>query len=261
MLPIGWRFPAEGRDAQEPSDVAVVMVTLARACIARAFESIYRQDLAGTIQIVVGVDKLSEPIEPLLEALRARPRNVSAVVIDPGYSTSQRHGGVHRAFDGGAMRSILSLLANSRRITYLDDDNEWLPNHLSSLATALEGFDWAYSLRTFVDARNGRDICPDIWDAVGPGKGNKRDTLGGFADTNCLMIDKTRAEDALALWAMPLPQSNLWADRHVFLQLRRFHSVAWTGLSTVRYTIRPTFYLWPQIRAHLAQRAAGARPI
>lgn len=256
MIPIGWRFPADGRDAQAPADAAVVMVTILRPCIRDALESIYRQEFRGTIQILVGIDKASGPIEPLLDALRERPRNVAAIVLDPGYSTAQRHGGLYPASDGGALRTVLSYLANSRLLAYLDDDNQWTPEHLRTLSAAIDGFDWAFALRTFVDERTGRDLCVDIWDSTGPGRGLRKASLGGFVDVNCLMIDKTRAGDALPLWAHPLHEWKATADRRVFVHLRERHPVAWTGRSTVRYSIRPTFYLWPQIRAHLGKRVA-----
>jgi hypothetical protein len=251
MLPIGWRFPAAGRDAQAQADVAVVMVTVLRPCVAAALESIYRQQYSGSIQILIGIDTRTAPVEPLLETLRARPPHVEALVLDPGYSTAERHGGLYGASDGGALRTTLSYLANSRRLAYLDDDNQWMPNHLAALTGALEGFDWAWTLRTFVDERDNRELCVDIWDSTGPGRGLRQASLGGFVDVNCLMFDKLRAPEVPPLWTSPLHQWRATADRRVFVRLREHHACGWTGISTVRYTIRPTFYLWPQIRAHL----------
>jgi hypothetical protein len=256
---IGGIHPIAGKDPQTPAGVAVVITTVLRPSLLDALRSVYAQDFKGPIQVLIGVDKAREPIEPLRALLKTRPRNVEALVLNPGYSTAKRHGGVHLAPDGGAMRTILSYLANSRLITYLDDDNRWLPNHLSSLAAAIAGFDWAYSLRRFVDERTGRDLCVDVWDSVGPGKGNRRETLGGFVDPNCLMIDKSRAESALALWTLPtLQRGGSGADRRVFQHLRTRHSVAWTGRATVRYTIRPTFYLWPEIVKRVRRRKSQA---
>jgi hypothetical protein len=233
---------------------AVVMTTTLRSSLRASIESVYAQDLAGGIQILIGVDKALEPVEPLLELLRARPPQVSALVLDPGYSTSVRHGGVHPAYDGGSLRTVLSFLANSRRITYLDDDNVWLPNHLSSLARAIEGVDWAYSLRMFVDGETGRELCVDIWDSVGPGKGLRLKSLGGFVDVNCMMIDKTRAPAPLSDWPQPMPGHKHTADRRVFSRLCAEHPFAATGLVTVRYAIRRTFQFWPRIRKHLRER-------
>lgn len=254
---IGYFFGIRGKDPQAPADAAVIVTTVLRPSLQEALRSVFRQDFPGSIQVLIGVDKAHGPLEPLLKVLEERPVNVGALVLNPGYSTSARHGGLHHAFDGGAMRVILSYLANSRLLAYLDDDNLWLPNHLGSLAAAIRGFDWAYSLRTFFDGRNGRDLCVDIWDSVGPGKGNKRDTaLGGFVDPNCLMIDKSRAEGVLQLWSLPVGGSRVTADRRVFHRLRTRHPVAWTGLATVRYAIRPSFYLWPAIADHLRRTGA-----
>ncbi len=254
---IGTLYGIEGRDPQAPSDVAIVMCSVLRPSLLRAVESVFRQDLRGTLQLLIGVDRAQGPLEPLLALLRRRPAHVGALLLDPGYSTSRRHGGLHHAPDGGATRTLLSYLANSRLLAYLDDDNWWLPNHLSSLAAAVRGFDWAYSLRAFVDARSGKVLCVDHWDSAGPGRGLHRRSLGGLVDVNCLMIDKTRAEDVLGQWALRMPGWRAAADRRVFLHLRTRHPVAWTGLATVRYTIRPTFHLWPRIRRHLARGAAA----
>ncbi len=257
--PIGWRFDAPGRDPQAQADVAVIIGTVLRPSLLAALESVYRQDLRGTLQVLVGVDKAVGAIEPLLGLLERRPPHVGALVFHPGYSTAKRHGGVHEASDGGALRSILGYLANSPRLCYLDDDNQWLPGHLSSLARAIEGHAWAYSLRTFVDQESGRDLCVDEWDSVGPGKGLHRETLGGFVDLNCLMIDKTRAEEVLALWTQPQAAARGTADRRVFQALNERHPGTATGLATVRYSIRRSFYLWPKIRERLREQARDAR--
>ena len=254
-VPLGWRFDATDRDPQVPAEAAVVLTTILRPSLREAIESVFAQDLPTGVQLLIGIDKASESPELLFDLLHVRPPNMSALVLDPGYSTSERHGGIHTAHDGGALRTILSFLANSRRIAYLDDDNRWLPNHLSSLHRAIEGFDWAYSLRMFVDTRTGADLCVDEWDSVGPEKGLRRDTLGGFVDVNCMMIDKTRAQDVLADWSRPLEGSKVTADRRVFSGLRARHTHAATGLATVRYSIRPTFFLWPKIM----ERMRGGR--
>ena len=61
-----------------------------------------------------------------------------------------RHGGLHPAYDGGVLRCVLTYLANSRYVAYLDDDNWWADNHLSSMLAAIKDHHWAYALRWFV---------------------------------------------------------------------------------------------------------------
>ncbi|MEI9964438.1 MAG: glycosyltransferase family A protein [Caulobacteraceae bacterium] len=131
--PIGFHLADEG-DPQVPAEAAVITPTIGRPELADAVRSVYRQDFAGRIQMLIGVDKSAAPDAALLDMLEGRPGNVSVTVLRLPYSTSARHGGVHTAADGGSLRTVLSFMANAPRLAYLDDDNEWLPEHLSALS-------------------------------------------------------------------------------------------------------------------------------
>jgi len=63
---------------------------------------------------------------------------------------------------------VLSYAANSRRIAYLDDDNWWAPHHISDLLDVIEGFDWAFTYRWFVDPGTQEVICADDFESVAP---------------------------------------------------------------------------------------------
>ena len=173
-------------------DVAVVIPTILRPSLVRAVESVLAQDLDGTVQILIGVDASAGDRSLLDDVAAGAPDRFAVTVVDPGYSTSVRHGGLHAARDCGALRATLSYLANSPRIAYLDDDNWWAPDHLSSLLEALGGFDWAYSKRWFVRADNRDPIAVDEWESTGPDCGIFTRRFGGFVDPNCLMIDAVR---------------------------------------------------------------------
>ena len=110
-------------DPQIPYDVAVVTPSVLRPSLLRALASVFAQDLKGRIQVLVGVDAPTPAPAALLELLAQRPANVDVLMLTLPYSTSIRHGGVHRATDGGALRTILTFMANARHVAYLDDDN------------------------------------------------------------------------------------------------------------------------------------------
>lgn len=100
--------------AQDPFDVAVIIPTLLRPELVRAVESVFRQDIKGRVQILIGIDVALGGASGLqaLQALQARtPANMHITVLDPGYSTSERHGGLYSNRFSGAMRTILSYLA------------------------------------------------------------------------------------------------------------------------------------------------------
>lgn len=250
---IGAYYPHEG-PAQEPVSVAVVIPTILRLELIRAVESVYSQDVEGRIQIMIGVDVAKHSADFLEALLARRPGHVSAIVLNLPYSTSARHGGVHYAHDGGSIRSMLSLMANSRHVAYLDDDNVWLPNHLSAMLQAIAGKAWAYSPRLIVDAATDAVLGTDIWDSVGPAGGR----IGGFVDPSCLMIDKLMTARFLGRWSenrkMQLGNA---ADRHFFSSIKDLPHGA-VGGATVRYSVRPGNILRRLLDDHAAAEGATA---
>lgn len=211
------------------------MPTVLRPVIVRAIESVYQQDFQGRIQILIGVDKPLGSMEPVQSILSRRPRNISALVLNLPWSTSVRHGGVHAAMDGGSLRTILSFMANSKAVTYLDDDNILMPEHIRLLFEALQGKAFSFSQRLLVDERTNADLVVDRWDSVGPNQGRMA-KQGGFVDTGSLMLDKLICARALALWA---EGPGVTADRKLFAAIRNA-PYGKVDRPTVRYYIRET---------------------
>ncbi|HXP73222.1 MAG TPA: glycosyltransferase family 2 protein [Stellaceae bacterium] len=222
---------------QKPFDAAVVIPTLCRPSLLRAAASVFQQVGVARLQVLIGIDVVQGDTSIIDAVLAARPPQHVVTVLNLGYSTSMRHGGVHLSADSGALRTILTYCANSRFVTYLDDDNWMHETHIQRLLAAIKDRDWAYTLRYFVDPDTQETIAVDRWESVGPGKGIYRDQTGGFVDPNCLMIDKLRCDAAIRFWAIPLPGDRryLSADRAVFQMLRRFPSVGFTEAATVYY--------------------------
>ncbi len=227
-----------GEVLQHPFDVAVVIPSILRPEIAIALRSVFAQDLGGRIQVLIGVDRPGD-IAPVDLTCAERPPNCAVQLIWPGYSTSARHGGLTPARDGGALRNLLSLMANSAYIAYLDDDNWWRPDHLRLLYQQMQHVDWAYSLRWFVHPESRRPICVDEWESVGPGQGMFQDRFNGFADPNTLMLNKLVCADVLPCWNQPLERDStgMTADRRVFDTLMRRYRGAGTGEATSFYAM------------------------
>jgi len=233
-LPIGQFYP-DALDPQRPANVAVVMPTILRPCIAQAVESVFRQSYPGRIQLMIGVDKAAEAPIDLDALLQRRPANVSALVLALPWSTSIRHGGLHAATDGGSLRAVLSFMANTRYVAYLDDDNAWEPEHLGGVMQAVQGKVWAYALRMLIDETTGRELAVDRWDSVGPDAGRFK-SHGGMVDPNCLLVDKLAAANALVRWT---EGPGVTSDRAFFAAIRQAPHGRFERAS-VRYGIRPT---------------------
>ena len=230
-----------GTVLQPPFDAAVITPTILRPELTRAIRSVFAQKDVRRIQILVGIDQSDSPRTVLEDVGREIPDNCVLSIFDLGYSTSARHGGVHEAYDGGSLRTALSFLANSRYIAYLDDDNWWGKDHLATMLQAIEGKDWAYSLRWYVDPATGQPITIDRWESIGPGRGAYNGKLGGWADPNTLMIDKLRCPDVLPCWSAPVPNepTKMSADRRVFDALRSRYVWGETMRPSCFYTIDP----------------------
>ena len=218
---------------------AVVIPSILRPQLRRALESVFAQRFDGRIHVLVGIDTPVGDIGLIDEVCSRRPSHCVVQVFWPGFSTSARHGGLTPPGDGGALRAILTYLANSPYVAYLDDDNWWDPEHLRQLRAALDVADWAFALRWYVHPASSRPVCVDAWESVGPGRGVYDEVLGGYVDPNCLMFNKVACPFAPQYWNFPMQDHPLTADRHVFAFLLRHHAWRGTGCATAFYTLQP----------------------
>lgn len=241
-------------------DVAVVIPTIIRPSLIHTVRSIFLQSFKGSVQILIGIDKRRGDQKILDFLIDNAPENVTLTIVDPGYSTSVRHGGIHTARDGGSLRTVLTFLANSRYVAYLDDDNWWHKNHLKSLLEAIEGVEWAFSYRWLVDEESNEKLTVDKWHSVGPGKGYMVKTLGGFVDPNTLMIDKLACADQLHLWSVAYKENANFsgADRRIFEGLSQNKSYQSSDRATVYYKIRKNNILWSKVNEEMQEKAQNS---
>jgi hypothetical protein len=228
------------QDPQQGFDVAVVIPTLLRPQLRRAVESVFKQDLPGRVQILVGIDR-HEGDSAMLQALKAAaPPHIHLSVFDLGYSTSSRYGGQHSCAYGGSLRTALTYLANSRRIAYLDDDDWWAPDHLSAMVEALEGHAWCWTLRHYAAAGSDAALCVDEWESVGPDAGIYKEQWGGHVAPSCLMLDAQRCHFLLPAWSTGVTANGGGEDRIVFQLLRQLDDQGGTtGRATSFATMLP----------------------
>jgi hypothetical protein len=235
-------------------DVAVLIRTLLRPSLPAAVRSVFAQDFPGRIQILIGADAVPGAA-PIVAGLRAEcPARMRLDVLDMPYATSEQRGGIHSCRAGGSLAVLLAFAANARHIVYLDDDNQAAPDHVRLLRQAVEGFDWAFTLRWLADGPTGTLLYADEWESVGPGKGVFAVRAGGFADPNCMIIDKLACAFCLPGFAFALFPDGTGADRRLFRCLADHHAVGWTGQPTLHYAIRPDDAMSPMRATWLAAK-------
>ena len=229
------------------ADVSIVIPTVVRDSIYSALASVFAQKNIGRIHVLIGVDVAEGNLEQLREFSLRAPKNISISILSLPYSTSVRHGGVHMAMDGGSLRAILSLMANSNYVAYLDDDNTWAENHLSKLVDKIQGKAWAFSHRFLIDEDTGENYGQDLWHSVGVDKGDFA-SQGGFVDTNCLMVDVVKTAPVVGRWASSGSlKPGFTADRFFFAGIRNSPYGEVTE-ATVFYKIRKTNILHKHLR-------------
>jgi len=245
-----------------PFAAAVVIPTIVRPSLKRAVRSVFNQDADGKIQVLIGVDKCLGAPAILEELLAEAPDNVCVTIVDPGYSTSERHNGVHLASDGGAIRTVMSFLAHSRYVAYLDDDNYWAADHISSLLEAIDGAEWSCSLRWLVDEDTEELLTVDKWHSVGVAPTTLTREPDGFADPNTIMVDKLACASLLHLWSSKyFPGTKLsGSDRHFSNSLLRYRRHRPTGKATSFYMLRSDSILWTYIQKEQSARAQATNP-
>jgi hypothetical protein len=236
-----WTVFGSDREMQPPFDAAVVMPSIGRKEILRAVGSVYRQKGVERIQLLIGLDTANDDLSALLELLGNPPEHVTPCLFYPGYSTNVVHGGLYPATDGGALRTTLTYLANSRHIAYLDDDNWWDERHLTALLSAIQGRAWAFSLRWFVHPGSFKPLCVDELESVGPGKGIFVNSFGGHVDPNCMMIDKFACNGCIGLWNIPLRSGlvEYASDRNIYRFLQQHSIPGETGMPSAYYVMNP----------------------
>ncbi len=248
-----------GTPLQPPFAAAVIMPSLLRPQIGQALRSVFAQDLAGRVQVLIGLDQPMD-LAPLEAICAERPEHVVVQVFYPGFCTSARRGGLSQSWYGGALRSMLSHMANSPYLAYLDDDNWWRQDHLGLLHAQMARAEWAFSLRWFCHPTTRQPICVDVWESVGPGRGVYVQEFGGFVDPNCLMLNKLACNGALHQWnrAVPGVTRGRMSDRSVFDFLVRHHRAAPSGQPTAFYTMNATDESHPTRVGWMAEAYARA---
>ena len=187
--------------------VSVITATTGNARLADCIESVRNQTYKN-IEHVVVVDGRSrwESVSEILDALEFPNGSNEHVIVLPHPTGLNRFNG-HRIYGG------FSFLASGDYIAWVDDDNEFTPNHIESLVRITEEkkLDWAYSLRQIVDSE-GKFICNDDCENLGKYKSVINDH---FVDVSCFFVRRELAVNIAPVWyrqARP-PQGVMEVDR------------------------------------------------
>ncbi|WP_441246867.1 glycosyltransferase family 2 protein [Kitasatospora sp. McL0602] len=137
----------------------------------------------------------------------------------------------------GVVRNVGIRLTSSRYVAFLDDDNEWEPDHLAQALARLEapgGPDAVYTaLRRVHPDGTDMDVLSVPFD-------RRHAAEEGFLDTNAVVARRTRALhfSRLRRTAEVIPRE----DWELVFRYSRTHTVEHLPAPTVRYLVNPESY-------------------
>ena len=202
----------------------ILIPTTGAAAVRQAIESCLAQSY-GNLQILAVVDGSRHADEFARQALGLSDARLQSVILPENVGAADYYG--HRIYGG------FSHLVNAHYLLFLDQDNFFDPEHVSSQVANIEksDLDWSYSLRK-VCGREGNFVAHDDSESLGTWP-----SLGGYRliDTNCYCL---KLQTAIGIAVRP-GSGNWGQDRRITEALiDNYPKYACTGAYTVNYRLR-----------------------
>jgi hypothetical protein len=170
------------------SSAAVIIPTTGRESLKKAYDSVVNQSYTNVDPIVV-----ADGVKEFGYALHKIRR-------DPEYKLHFNTGANY--FNGHRIYGALPFLLPHDYIFYLDDDNEFHPDHVAKCMDLClsRGLDWCYSFREMYDGDTF--VCNDECESLGkwPVWYNGK---AGHIDTSCFCIKREVAVQIAPVWHRP----------------------------------------------------------
>jgi glycosyltransferase involved in cell wall biosynthesis len=214
--------------------VSIITAATGHRNLAKCLRSVQAQTYAQVEHFVV-ID--GPEYEDAVRAVIAQcgTGDIPLHVIQLPYGTGRDNWCGHRIY------AASSFLTNSEFVAFLDEDNWYEPDHISTLFNAVQRInaDWAFSLRKIVND-NGEFVTLDNCECLGNLHPAWNNDLCFMVDTNCYFLRRTLAVRLAPIWYGQVrpPAGQQEPDRALSQTLlERFPKVASNKKHTVNYTV------------------------
>jgi len=211
----------------KPQPIITVVLPISRPELAwEAIKSVYNQDIKEYFQLLLVWDGPNKHIfdETIIN------KYVLLDQINIPYNTYTT---IHSS-PGGIPRCIGSAIAQGKYVCYLDEDNTWKSNHLSTIQQLIldTNAEVVYSLRELYSPA-GDFVSVDNFESLGPNEGIHA-AQGGLIDTNCIGLNRSVLWNTFGGWLSPHRND----DRFMLFNLRANNiKFACTNQATVEYIL------------------------
>lgn len=171
--------------------VTVVTPTTGTPYLKQAMESVQNQTYKH-VQHLIFIDgkKHLDKVADIVKSVEQKGKMIDIIPLPYPTGTDR--------FNGHRMYGASPFFAKGEFICFLDEDN-WLDeNHVETQMQAIQGKQWAFSLRKIVDTE-GNYVCNDDCESLGkyPSVLNEEDY---FVDVNCFFLPRDVALQTSPIW-------------------------------------------------------------
>lgn len=181
------------RQMRRPIRVAVITSTTGGPYLRSCIASVQAQELPNVVHYVVvdGPEHEADVRGVTSQFAGRKPLHVAVLPHNVGAG----------GWNGHRVYGSWPFLVDADFVAFLDDDNEFDPDHLRLLLrhVVTTGASWGYALRRIVD-REGAEVCPDNCESLGgicPSVLGRGDRL---IDTSCYLLERDLAIRAAHAW-------------------------------------------------------------
>ena len=165
-------------------------------------------------------------IERKKEALKILKNFPNVKLLTLPYATGKDNYNGHRIY------AAATYLSNGKYVTFLDEDNYYEPNHITSCVNlVMDGYEWVYTLRNIID-KDKNFICEDNCESLGHWPVYFNDGVFHI-DTACFAIRRDVAIRIGHAW-----YGQWGADRQFFNAIKQqYKNYGCTGEYTANYRL------------------------
>jgi len=201
----------------------VITPTIGKKDLQDAMNSVRRQTYPNILHLIV-VD--GEQYEESVSTIAKNVLGCNYKILTLPWNTGANKWNGHRIF------AAFGFLINEDYVLFLDDDNWFEEDHVSSLINCIEEnqLDWAYSMRK-IFSESKEFICLDNCESIG--KWPPFSGMPNLVDTSCYCLKKKVLIDTGFAW-----MEQYTGDRNFYNQTKeRYPNFRTTALYTLNYKI------------------------
>lgn len=204
--------------------VVVVTPTIGSPSLKIAIESVAKQSYDDIMHLlVIDGEQFTSKVNAILNEVNKQKIKVIALPFNTGYGL----------YNGHRIYAATSFIIEAEYVFFLDEDNWYDSNHVSSLVTLMEsdGLDWSYSLRKIYD-HELQYLTDDNCESIGPWP--PYSNMDCLVDTSCYAIRRNILMQVGHHWL-----GTYFADRNFYKKISLFsNNFNSTCLYTLNYVLK-----------------------